>query len=129
MEKISWCGLQLKWVELRILVSHSVVSDSWQPHGLQHARVPCPSPTCRACSNSCPSSWWCQNFGSWLHKMKGCDKQVTDFKTIEIHAKYFLVYKPVCVCIHTHLLIFVFIIWYLVLNRNQVIYYMRDRYY
>ena len=28
-------------------------------HGLQHARLPCPSPTPRACSNSCPSSWWC----------------------------------------------------------------------
>ena len=30
-----------------------------QPYGLQHARLPCPSPTPRACSNSCPSSWWC----------------------------------------------------------------------
>ena len=39
--------------------NHSVVSDSLWPHGLQHARVPCPSPTPRACSNSCPSSWWC----------------------------------------------------------------------
>ena len=29
------------------------------PHGLQHSRLPCPSPTPRACSNSCPSSWWC----------------------------------------------------------------------
>ena len=30
-----------------------------QPHGLQHARLPCPSPTLRACSNSCSSSQWC----------------------------------------------------------------------
>ena len=30
-----------------------------RPHGLQHTRLPCPSPTPRACSNSCPSSWWC----------------------------------------------------------------------
>ena len=30
-----------------------------RPHGLQHARLLCPSPTPRACSNSCPSSWWC----------------------------------------------------------------------
>ena len=37
----------------------SVVSNSLQPHGLQHARPPCPSPTPRACSNSCPSSQWC----------------------------------------------------------------------
>ena len=28
-------------------------------HGLQHTRLPCPSPTPGACSNSCPSSWWC----------------------------------------------------------------------
>ena len=39
--------------------SHSVVSDSLRPHGLQHARLPCPSPTPGACSNSCPSSWQC----------------------------------------------------------------------
>ena len=31
------------------------MSDSLRPHGLQHARLPCPSPTLRACSNSCPS--------------------------------------------------------------------------
>ena len=39
--------------------SHSVVFDSLWPHGLQRARLPCPSPTPRACSNSCPSSQWC----------------------------------------------------------------------
>ena len=39
---------------------HSVMSDSLQPHELQHTRLPCPSPTPRACSNSCPLSWWCQ---------------------------------------------------------------------
>ena len=37
----------------------SVVSKSLQPHGLQHTRLPCPSPTPRACSNLCPSSQWC----------------------------------------------------------------------
>ena len=39
--------------------SCSVVSDSLWPHGLQHARLLCSSPSPRACSNSCPSSWWC----------------------------------------------------------------------
>ena len=39
--------------------SHSVMSDSLQPHESQHARPPCPSPTPRVYSNSCPSSWWC----------------------------------------------------------------------
>jgi len=33
--------------------------DSLQPNGLQHARIPCPSPAHRACSNPCPLSWWC----------------------------------------------------------------------
>ena len=40
-------------------ISHSVVSDTLRPHESQHARPPCPSPTPGACSNSCPSSWWC----------------------------------------------------------------------
>jgi len=35
------------------------MSNSLQPHGLQHIRPPCPSPTPRAYSNSCPSSRWC----------------------------------------------------------------------
>ena len=35
------------------------MSDSLQPHGLQHVRLPCPSPTPEAYSDSCPSSWWC----------------------------------------------------------------------
>ena len=39
--------------------SHSVMSDSLRPHGLQHARLCCPLPTSGACSNLCPSSWWC----------------------------------------------------------------------
>ena len=39
--------------------SRSVVSDSLRPHGLQHTRPPCPSPTPGACSNSCPWSQWC----------------------------------------------------------------------
>ena len=53
------------WTELIVALprcvseSHSVVSDSLRPHGLQHARPPCPSPTPRVYSNSCPLSWWC----------------------------------------------------------------------
>ena len=39
--------------------SSSVVSNSLRPHGLQHTRLPCPSPTSGGYSNSCPSSRWC----------------------------------------------------------------------
>ena len=42
-----------------LLFSHSVLSDSLWPYGLQYARLPCPSPSPRACSNSCPLSQWC----------------------------------------------------------------------
>ena len=44
---------------LYVQLNCSVVSDSLRPHGLQHARPPCPSPSPRACSDSCPSSRWC----------------------------------------------------------------------
>ena len=41
-------------------ISHSVVCNFLQPHELQHARPPCPSPTPGTHSNSCPSSQWCR---------------------------------------------------------------------
>ena len=49
------------WIPLYplLLCSHSVVSDSLWPHGLQHSRLPCPSTTPGACSNSSPWSRWC----------------------------------------------------------------------
>ena len=46
-----------KWVRYGKICS--VVSDSLWPHGLQHARLPYPSPSPGACSNSCSLSWWC----------------------------------------------------------------------
>ena len=45
-------------MHISVQFSRSVMSDSLRPHGLQQARPPCPSPTPRACSNSCPSSQW-----------------------------------------------------------------------
>ena len=48
-------GWQLSWIQF----IHSVVHDSLQPHGLQHTRLLCPSPTPGACSISCPLSRWC----------------------------------------------------------------------
>ena len=39
--------------------NHSVGSEYLWPHGLQHNRLPCPSPTSGACSNWCPTSQWC----------------------------------------------------------------------
>ena len=55
----SWFTMLCKFLLLLLLFSCSVVSDSLWPHGLQHARPPCPSPSPGACSNSCPLSQWC----------------------------------------------------------------------
>ena len=53
--------------------SRSVMSDSLWPHGLQHARLPCPSPTPRACSTSCLSSrWWYPTISSSVIPFSSC---------------------------------------------------------
>ena len=44
---------------LLLLFSHLVMSNSFQPNRLQHARLPCHSPSPRVCSDSCPLSRWC----------------------------------------------------------------------
>ena len=47
--------------------SHSVMSNSLRPHGLQHVRLPCQSPAPGTCSNSCPLSQWCHpNISSFV---------------------------------------------------------------
>ena len=48
-----------QWASQSSQFSHSVVSDSLRPHESQHTRPPCPSPTPRVHSDSCPLSWWC----------------------------------------------------------------------
>ena len=55
LSKFPWHPLNISSVQF----SHSVVSDSLRPHGMQHARPPCPPPTPRVYSNSCPLSQWC----------------------------------------------------------------------
>ena len=54
---ISFMGIYI-YFSPSVQFSHSVIPNSLQPHGLPHARFPSPSPTPRACSNSCPSSRW-----------------------------------------------------------------------
>ena len=49
----------IAWSEGSVQFSNSTVSDSLRPHGLQHARPPCPSPTPGVYSNSHSLSWWC----------------------------------------------------------------------
>ena len=67
-EESEKAGLKLNIQKTKILASnsissvqfsHSVVSDSFQPHESQHTRPPCPSPTPGVHPNPCPSSRWC----------------------------------------------------------------------
>ena len=73
---LSWCNLVPRcaysvtpvtydaghhcFVLLLLLFSRQVVSDYSWPHGLQHARRPCPSPSPGVCPSSCPLNQWCQ---------------------------------------------------------------------
>ena len=61
--KLHWATEEmLCWSSLCTFLSqfsHSVMSNSLRPHGLQHTRPPCLSPTLGVYSNSCPLSWWC----------------------------------------------------------------------
>ena len=55
-----WMKNELKAIYIpSVQFSHSVLSNSLQPHGPQHARPPCPSPTAGDYANSCLLSWWC----------------------------------------------------------------------
>ena len=59
--------------EVSVQFSRSVVSDSLQPHGLQHARSPCPSPTPGVYSNSCLlSQWWYPTISSSVIPFSSC---------------------------------------------------------
>ena len=65
-------GIKNLWAT-SIQFSRSVVSNSLQPHGLQHARPPCPSPTPGVYSNSCPLSQWCHpNISSSVVPFSSC---------------------------------------------------------
>ena len=55
----SFCFLIFSIDTFSVQFSRSVMSDSLRPHGLQHARLPCPSPTPGVYSDSCPLSQWC----------------------------------------------------------------------
>ena len=59
--KIIWTKEPGRLQSSSVQFSHSVVSDSLRLRGLQHSRRPCLPPTPGACSNSCPSCWWCQS--------------------------------------------------------------------
>ena len=57
---MNWWGVRgTRGCDCPVPLSHSIMSNSLQLHGLHFTRFPCPSPSPGACSNSCPLSWWC----------------------------------------------------------------------
>ena len=51
--------LKSKSYPLLLLLSHQIRSNCLKPHGLQHAKPLCPSPSPKVCPSSCPLHWWC----------------------------------------------------------------------
>ena len=66
-------------LHLSVKFCPSVMSDSLQPHGLQHTRLSCPSPTPGAYSNSCPLSRWCHpNISSSIVPFFSCRQSFSE---------------------------------------------------
>ena len=67
-----------RWHFSLVQFSHSVISNSLWPHGLQHTRLPCLSPTPGACSNSCPlSQWYYPTISSSVIPLSSCLQSFT----------------------------------------------------
>ena len=85
--------------------SRSVVFNALQPHGLQHARLPWPSPTPGAYSNSCTSSWSCHqtlaNIDIVLNELTrtpcGYSSRAQPTVSWQKHLLFFLPKRPICI--------------------------------
>ena len=76
------------WVFLfhgSVQFSHSIMSNSLRPHGLQHARLACPSPTPRVYPNSCPLSQWCRpNTSSFIIPFSSCPQSFPELGSFQM---------------------------------------------
>ena len=91
--------------------SCSVVSDSLWPQGQQHARLPCPSPAPRACSNSSPSSRWCHSTisSSGVH-FSSCLQYIYQY----ISLMWISFWMCVCVCVCVFIFSFLFLMFLII---------------
>ena len=72
-----------------LVPSHKVMSDSLRPIGWQHTRLPCPSPSPRACSNSCPLSQWCHpTVSSSVVPFSSCLQSLPASSELALHIKW-----------------------------------------
>ena len=81
-----------------LLFSHSVVSTSLQPHGLQHARLPCPSSSPGVCSNSCPCLLYFIANLTLLFNMESLYRRWENKVDGKIKLKVLKVYLEKCKC-------------------------------
>ena len=107
-------------INILFFSSCPVVSDSLGPHGLQHAKPPCPSPSPKVCPSSCPLHWWChpaisssdalssfcpQSFpasGTFpLSQLSTLDDQNTRYKNPYIYI-YIYIHTHIHIYIHTY---------------------------
>jgi len=86
-----------------LLFSCSVISDSLWPYGLQDTRLPCPSLSPGACSNSCPFSWWCHpTISSSVIPFSSCPQSFPAsgfFPMSLLFASTWWYFVCVCVCV------------------------------
>ena len=78
------------WIYKILQFSHSVMSNSLQPHGLQHARPPCPSPTPRVYPNSRPSSVTSSSVIPFSSGLQSFPASGFDLIHLQLVAKYIL---------------------------------------
>ena len=95
--------------QISVQFSHSVVSNSLRPHGLQNTRLTCPSQTPGACSNSCPSSGWCHPTIS---------SSVTPFSSCLQSFYQFILFLR-----NSHSFLFLCMLFYFFFNKNRKFYY------
>ena len=85
---------KIGWMFSSVQFSHSVVSDSLQPHETQHARPPCPSPTPWVYSNSCPLSQWCHpTISSSVVPFSSCPQSFPASGSFQMSQLFTLVFK------------------------------------
>ena len=83
------CDISIQLNTLLLFCSHAVMFNSLCAHGLQHARLSCPSPSPRACSNSCLLSQWCHpTISSYVTPFYSCPQSFLTSGSFPMHSLF-----------------------------------------
>ena len=84
-----------------LLFSHSVMSNSLWPHGLQHARLPCPSLSPWVCLNLCPlSQWWLPTISSSVDPFSSCPQSFPTSMKVKVTQSCLTLCDPMDYTVH-----------------------------